>query len=346
MFPKQIGKVCSGNNNIDKKHLKKDMERAKMLFLAMMLPLTAMAQVDYSVVQVNEESGMDFTQITTDNDYVCMPEVRRSGRNINWLSNRILDISVDGNWLAFLSARNNTTNIFIKDIGKQGASVQRTNRQAVLDFSYSPDGAYICFSEANGNMSQVFQTSATNGYVCRQITSGNKDYSPVYAPDMKNIFFTRMENSGTSIWGYNIGNNFLASYTKGLNPCPIKGGNTLCTRINAEGRGEIWRVNHQTGVEECIVSDPMRSFTTPTISPDGRWILFVGSNLLMNGAQHYFNTDLFACHADGTQLVQLTYHAADDLSPIWSRDGRHIYFISQRGSSTGTANVWRITFAY
>lgn len=101
MFPKQIGKVCSGNNNIDKKHLKKDMERAKMLFLAMMLPLTAMAQVDYSVVQVNEESGMDFTQITTDNDYVCMPEVRRSGRNINWLSNRILDISVDGNWLAF-----------------------------------------------------------------------------------------------------------------------------------------------------------------------------------------------------------------------------------------------------
>lgn len=313
----------------------------------MMLPLTTMAQVDYSVVQVSEESGIDFTQITTDNDYVCMPEVRRSSQHINWLSNRILDISIDGSQLAYLSARNNTTNIFIKDIGKQGASVQRTNRQAVLDFSYSPDGAYICFSEANGRMNQIFQTSATNGYVCRQITSGNKDFSPVYAPDMKNIFFTRMENSGTSIWGYNIGNNFLSSYTKGLNPCPIKEGNsTLCTRINAEGRGEIWRVNHQTGIEECIVSDPMRSFTSPTISPDGRWILFVGSNVLMNGAQRYFNTDLFACHVDGTQLVQLTYHAADDLSPVWSRDGRYIYFISQRGSSTGTANVWRMTFVY
>ena len=313
----------------------------------MMLPLTIMAQVDYSVVQVSEESGIEFTQITTDNDYVCMPEVRRSSQHINWLSNRILDISIDGSQLAYLSARNNTTNIFIKDIGKQGASVQRTNRQAVLDFSYSPDGAYICFSEANGRMNQIFQTSATNGYVCRQITSGNKDFSPVYAPDMKNIFFTRMENSGTSIWGYNIGNNFLSSYTKGLNPCPIKEGNsTLCTRINAEGRGEIWRVNHQTGIEECIVSDPMRSFTSPTISPDGRWILFVGSNVLMNGAQRYFNTDLFACHVDGTQLVQLTYHAADDLSPVWSRDGRYIYFISQRGSSTGTANVWRMTFVY
>ena len=323
------------------------MKTIKIAFLSVMVPLTVSAQVDYSVVQVNEESGIDLTQITTDNDYVCMPEVRRSNRSINWLSNRILDISIDGSQLAYLSIRNNTTNIFIKDIGKQGASVQRTNRQAVLDFSYSPDGAYICFSEANGNINQIFQTSATNGYVCRQITSGNKDYSPVYAPDMKSIFFTRMENSGTSIWGYNIDNNFLSSYTKGMNPCPAKEGySTLCTRINAEGRGEIWRVNHQTGIEECIVSDPVRSFTSPAVSPDGRWILFVGSSMLMNGAQQYFNTDLFVCHTDGTQLMQLTYHAADDLSPVWSRDGRYVYFISQRGSSIGTANVWRMAFVY
>lgn len=313
----------------------------------MVMPLTAMAQVDYSVVQVNEESGINLTQITTDNDYVCMPEVRRSPRTINWLSNRILDISVDGNQLAYLSARNNTTNIFIKDIGKQGASVQRTNRQAVLDFSYSPDGKYLCFSETSGNLNQIFQTSATSGYVCRQITSGNKDYSPAYSPDMKNIFFARMENNGISVWSYNINNNFLSSYTKGLNPFPIKEENsTLCTRINAEGRGEIWRVNHQTGIEECVVSDPVRSFTTPTVSPDGHWILFVGSNMLTNGNMQYFNTDLFACHIDGTQLVQLTYHAADDLSPVWSRDGQYIYFISQRGSATGTANVWRMSFVY
>ncbi len=305
------------------------------------------AQVDYSVVSVNEESGTEFTRITSENDYVCMPEVRRSGTAVNWLSNRILDISVDGTQLAYLSARNNTTNIFIKDIGKQGSSVQRTNRQAVLDFSYSPDGKNICFSEQSGRNNQIFQTSARTGYVCRQITGSNRDYSPVYSADMKNIFFARQEANGVSVWSYNISNNFLSSYTKGMNPCPVPGRTSiLCTRVNANGNGEIWRVDYANGTEECILSAPDRSFTTPSLSPDGQWILVTGSNVLSAGTFMYANTDIFVCRTDGTRLTQLTYHAADDLCPVWSRDGRNIYFISQRGSAEATANVWRMSFVY
>ncbi|MBP5388125.1 MAG: PD40 domain-containing protein [Prevotella sp.] len=311
------------------------------------LPLSVMAQVDYSVLKVNEESGLHFTKITNDNDYVCMPEVRRNGKKLNWLTNRIIDIAKDNNHLAYLSGRNNTTNIFIKEIDKQGASVQRTNRTAVLDFSYSPDGKYICFSEGSGKLNQIYQTSANEGYVCRQFTSGNKDYTPVYSSDMSCVFFSRMENNGASVWSYNIGSNFLSSYASGFNPCPAGKENILlCTRMNTEGRGEIWRVNYNTGVEECVVSDPQRSFTTPSISPDGQWILFVGSNVLHNGKAEYANTDIFACKTDGTNMVQLTFHAADDLSPVWSKDGHFIYFISQRGSATGTANVWRMNFAH
>lgn len=321
----------------------------KNIFTTFVLAVTVLsvtAQVDYSVVAVNEESGLNFTRITSDNDYVCMPQVKRNGRNVNWLTNRILDVSVDGSQLAYLSKRNNTTNIFIKDIDKQGASVQRTNRQAVLDFSYSPDGKFICFSEANGKLNQIFQTSAKSGYVCRQITSGAQDYSPVYSNDMKDVFFARQERNGVSVWSYSIERNFLSSYSKGMNPFPVGRSAVICTRFNAEGKGEIWKVDYNTGVEECIVSDAKRSFSTPTVSPNGQWILFVGSNVLMNGTMPYANTDIFACKIDGTQLVQLTYHAADDLSPVWSRDGKAVYFISQRGSATGVANVWKTDFVY
>ena len=202
------------------------------------------AQVDYSVVAVNEETGLELTRITQDNDYVCMPEVRRNAGNLNWLSNRIIDISTDGQRLAYLSARNNTTNIFIKDVARQGSSVQRTNRSAVLDFSYSPDGKYICFSETRGGTNQIVYTDAKEGYVCRQITSGSQDYSPVYSTNMTQIFFARQELKSVSIWSYNVQNNFLSTFTSGMNPYPVKSEQAfVCTRPNAAGKSEIWKIN-------------------------------------------------------------------------------------------------------
>lgn len=304
-------------------------------------------QVDYSIVSVPEESGNQFIQITSDADCLCMPIVKRSKNHINWLSNRILDISTDGKRIAYLSSRNNTTNIFIKDLDKQGSSIQRTNRTAVLDFSYSPDGKYICFSETRGKTNQIFQTDAREGYVCRQITSGNQDYSPVYSSDMKQIFFARQEMKSISIWSYNVQNNFLSTFTAGMNPWPLKSEQAfICTRMNAAGNSELWKINYQTGTEECIISDPQRSFTSPVISPDGKWLLFVGSSKITNDSFTYMNTDIFVARLDGTGMAQLTYHAADDLSPVWSRDGRYIYFVSQRGSATGTANIWRMNFNY
>ncbi|MBO7243561.1 MAG: PD40 domain-containing protein [Alistipes sp.] len=326
----------------------------KKLFIILLMGCVSLVEVcaqsvDYSVVSVNEETGINFVQITQANDYVCMPIVNRSKKGpFNWLSNRIIDISPDGEKIAYLSARNNTTNIFIKELGRQSGSVQRTNRQAVLDFTYSPDGKQIVFSENRGNAHQIFTTDANVGYVCRQVTSASQDYSPCYTSDMSQILFARMEGQGISIWGHEVKTNILSSYTSGMNPCPTADGNVfLCTRVNGNNRSEIWKINGQTGVEECIVTDPFRSFTTPVLSPNGEWIVFVGESEIAGPGFTYKNTDIYACRVDGTsQLMQLTYHAADDLSPVWSRDGEYIYFISQRGNAAGTANIWRMPFTY
>lgn len=318
-----------------------------ILFLAILPSAIRAQRVDYSVVYVPEESGLDLMCVTTANDYVCMPKVQRVGGRFNWMSNRILDISLTGTHIAYLSLRNNTTNIFIKDLSRQGSSVQRTNRQAVLDFSYSPDGKNICFSEMRGKINQIFVTDAQQGYVCRQITNAAQDYSPSYSSDMSEIFFSRLEANGSSVWGYNVKSNFLASYSTGMSPCPIKGEKAfLCVRNNNEGRTEIWKIHYDTGVEECVVSSPEHSYASPTVSPDGNWILFVGESSIDTGNGYYKNTDIYVCRMDGTGFAQLTYHAVDDLSPVWSNDGQYIYFISQRGSADATANIWRMKFAY
>lgn len=326
-------------------------KRLKLQFIFSLLIVSSYniyaQRVDYSVATVPEETGIEFLKITTSNDYVCMPLVKRNANNINWFSNRIIDIINDGSKIAYLSFRNNSTNIFIKELGKQSSSIQRTNRTSVIDFSFSPDGKFLCFSEKRGTNIQIFQTNALDGYVCRQITNGAKDYSPIYSYDLEQIYFARQEEKSVGIWSYNIKNNFLTTHTIGMNPYPTKENNIIyCTRSNNNSRSEIWRINSSTGVEECVISDINRSFTTPTLSPNGKWLLFVGSSVISNNKIRYLNTDIFIAKTDGTGLQQLTYHAADDLSPIWSKDGKYIYFISQRGDSNGTANIWRIKFNY
>lgn len=301
--------------------------------------------IDYSVVSVPEETGTEFLKLTTTSDYVCMPEVKRSSRGIDWFSNRVLAPLPNGKEIAYLSFRNNATNIFIKDLSKQGGSRQRTNRTGVIDFSFSPDGKSLYFSEARGRNTQIFRTDATNGYICRQITTAANDYSPVEIPGSGQLFFARLENNGCGIWSYSFKDNFLSSYTTGLNPSPVPGQKCLIvSRLTAMGVSEIWKINYDTGVEECIVSDSERSFTTPMVSPDGQWIVFVGSSFIAGPEFVYPNTDIFSCRIDGTDMRQLTHHAADDISPVWSTDGSYIYFVSQRGDVDAAANIWRMKF--
>lgn len=314
-----------------------------LLLSAILGGATASAQqVDYSVVYVPEETALDLVKITKESDYVCMPTVKRTRNGVNWLTNKIIDISPDGQTLAYLSLRNDASNIFVKDADKQGSSSQRTNRSAVMDFSFSPDGKNICFSETKGKSNQIFVTDAKQGYVCRQITSGAYDYSPVYSRDMKTIFFARMENRGASVWGFDTGKNYLSSYTTGMNPTADAAANILYVARESNGKGEIWKIDLNTGVEDCVVSDNEISFFSPQLSPDGRTLVLVGGSKIDNGTTGYWNTDIYTCLTDGTGLMQLTHHAADDLCPVWSNDGRYIYFISQRGNADGIANVWRM----
>ena len=47
---------------------------------------------------------------------------------------------------------------------------------------------------------------------------------------------------------------------------------------------------------------------------------------------------------DGTGFIQLTYHPADDCCPVWSEDGKYIYFISSRANDNDAFNIWKMRF--
>ena len=169
------------------------------------------------------------------------------------------------------------------------------------------------------------------------------DYDKLYAAiESKKHLFKAKE--GNSLWSYDRKTNLFSNYSRGMTACLIPGDpNTIyCARFTTNKESEIWRINFKTGVEEVILAQPGKSYTTPQLSPDGKWLLVTGNS--RSEKEGIDNTDIFVVRTDGTQLTQLTYHPGNDLSPVWSPDGKSIFFLSQRGSSDKVYNVWRMNF--
>lgn len=312
---------------------------------------------DYSVVFVPEEGGVKFEKITDDNDMVASYNGGLVGKSLGIFGSKkttVLDwwilpqiaISPKGDKIGYINEKNGTNNVMIKNSSKGGASVQRTFRTNVQGFTWSPDGKELCFTEIRGGHQGVYLVSAEQGTVVKQISnSGDNDMGGVVSRDGNTIFFHRGEGrSSYSLWSYDRKNNLFSNYSRGMTACLIPDDNNAvyCGRFTDKKEGEIWRVNFQTGVEEFILGAPDKSYTSPQLSPDGRWLLVVGSS--KSEKEGIANTDIFVVRTDGTQLTQLTYHPGNDLSPIWSPDGRSVFFLSQRGSKDKTYNVWRMDF--
>lgn len=234
----------------------------------------------------------------------------------------------------------------VKNAKKGGASVRRTFRTAVEDFSWSPDGTTLCFTEVRNGHHGIYLVNAEQGSVVKQISGGNdNDYGGVLSRDGNTIFFHRGEGfQSYSIWSYDRKTNLFSNYSRGMTPVliPGKDNEIYCARFTDQKESEIWRINFETGVEEIILSQPGRGFTTPRLSPDGKWLLVTGTSV--SEKDKAINTDIFVVRTDGTNLTQLTYHPGNDMSAIWSPDGKYIYFLSQRGSANRIFNVWKMSF--
>lgn len=313
-------------------------------------------KIDYTLVSVPEEGGVKFERITEDADAVSSEFMLRKGTSIfgggkktmiDWWVNPQIAVTPDGKKIAYINDKNQTTNVMVKDAKKGGASVQRTFRTNVRDFTLSPDGSTICFTEWRSGHYGIYLVDAVQGNIVRQVSNGSdNDYAGQITHDNNTIFFHRGEGYNSySLWSWDRKNNLFSNYSRGMTPVldPRDPNVIYCARFTDKKESEIWRLNFQTGVEELILGLPGRSFTTPQLSPDGKWLLVTGTNQAEKAKS--INTDVFAVRTDGTQLTQLTYHPGNDLSAIWAPDGRSIYFLSERGTAKkGIFNVWKMDF--
>lgn len=78
---------------------------------------------------------------------------------------------------------------------------------------------------------------------------------------------------------------------------------------------------------------------TPAISPDGRWVVFVRSNIIE--AENQRHSELWISPSDGSApATRLTSTAFDASNPRWSRDGKLLAFRSNRKVLGADGEIW------
>ena len=105
--------------------------------------------------------------------------------------------------------------------------------------------------------------------------------------------------------------------------------------VYLSGRNNICLLDMKTYKSEVIVSDELWGFynSDPLFSPDDKYILY--------NAKRDFENDIFVYNLDTKSIINLTNTKVSESFPIWSSDGKYIYFASDRtqpGYPFGTNN--------
>ena len=93
-----------------------------------------------------------------------------------------------------------------------------------------------------------------------------------------------------------------------------------------DSRQRLWLVNVKTGARKEVTSDPQKiigAFQDVSFSPDSRWVAF--SKHLPNHVRALFIDGI----RDGV-LHQVSRGAFSDFQPVFSQDGKYLYFASAR----------------
>ncbi|MBI3539216.1 MAG: PD40 domain-containing protein, partial [Candidatus Eisenbacteria bacterium] len=193
----------------------------------------------------------------------------------------------------------------------------------VADPQISPDGARVAFTRVTVDSSaDEYRTAIwvceTSGGAPRPLTSGTRDAQPRWSPDGRTLAFVRAaEGKPAQIY-----------------LLPMTGGEaTPLTRLKGGAASPHWspdgrRIAFSSSTNPAVDDDTTKA--KPKKEP-GRVItepVFRLNNAGYFDREH--TTHVWVIDAAGGKPRQLTAGRFNELAPEWSRDGRSVYFTSDR----------------
>jgi Tol biopolymer transport system component len=219
-------------------------------------------------------------------------------------------------------------------------SVQLTDFQGrETSPSLSPDGTVVVYARSVEGNFDIFWQRVEDGQPMN-LTKGSTadDTQPAFSPDGQKIAF-RSERDGGGIFLMGATGESVRRLTDfGFNPAWSPDGREIA--VATEGafdptarlsRSRILRIDVATGASRPL---PLPDGVQPSWSPDGSRIAFWGVT-----KPEYRRGIWTISVGGGGAPVPVVHDAFYNWSPVWSPDGRFLYFASDRG---GSMNLWRV----
>jgi Tol biopolymer transport system component len=205
--------------------------------------------------------------------------------------------------------------------------------------SLSPDGKSLAYvSEADGDAD--IYVRRVGGYKSVNLTpeSSEDELSPTFSPNGKLIAFSS-QRGGVYTMGA-TGESMRRISDFGSNPAWSPDGREIAVATEsaldpfarASPDSQLWALDVSTGEKRRI---PTGDAVQPNWSPGGGRIAYWGLRQGKAGQRDVWTVG----SRGGGSPVSVTDDTFVDWSPVWSRDGKYLYFGSDRG---GTMNLWRV----
>ncbi len=218
---------------------------------------------------------------------------------------------------------------------------QLTSQPAAELFpSLSPDGKWIVYAgEGEGHRDVYLQSTSGQKPIDLTPDSPADDEQPAFSPDGERIAFRSGRDGGGIFVMGRTGEAVRRLTRDGYNPAWSPDGREIAYTTlrmelrpqNADGRSELWAVSADGAGAPRKIFDG--DATLPAWSPHGARIAF-SQRLRPNQ-----NISILSVPAAGGPPAPLFAGADLSWNPIWSPDGRWVYFASGRG---GSMNLWRV----